>query len=68
MIFDLGVYLAVLGVVIAAFNLLGMPRKGDKNSISFWMLTERTLQRRGETEDHKALAAISKNKTEERSK
>src|SRR5699024_5456436 len=30
MIFDLGVYLAVLGVIVAAFNLLGMPRKGDK--------------------------------------
>ncbi|MDY3128112.1 MAG: hydrogen gas-evolving membrane-bound hydrogenase subunit E, partial [Corynebacterium sp.] len=30
MIFDLGVYLAVIGVVIGAFNMLGMPRAGDK--------------------------------------
>ena len=69
MIFDLGVYLAVLGVIVAAFNLLGMPRKGDKEfHILLDLDSERTLERRGETEDHKALAAQAANKTEERSK
>ncbi|MDO5633843.1 MAG: DUF4040 family protein [Micrococcus sp.] len=29
LVFDIGVYLAVLGVVIAAFNLLGTPQKDD---------------------------------------
>lgn len=30
MIFDLGVYLAVVGVVVLSFNLVGMPQPGDK--------------------------------------
>lgn len=69
MLFDLGVYLAVIGVVIASFNLLGMPRKGDKEfHVMLDLVSESTLQRRGQTEDHKALAAIAENKTEERSK
>ena len=69
MIFDLGVYLAVLGVIVAAFNLLGMPRKGDKEfHVLLDLASEQTLQRRGETDDHRALAAIANNKTKERSK
>ncbi|MFN7245029.1 MAG: hypothetical protein ACK4M5_17535, partial [Dietzia cercidiphylli] len=31
LVFDVGVYLAVVGVVLAAFNLLGLPRPHERN-------------------------------------
>ena len=69
MIFDLGVYLAVIGVVIASFNIVGMPRKGDKEfKVLLDLEKETSLEKRGENADKKALAAIGEQDTEEGSK
>ena len=51
LIFDLGVYLAVMGVIIGAFNMLGMPRKGDKER---HVLLDLEQERRLEKFDHAA--------------
>ncbi|WCZ32789.1 DUF4040 family protein [Corynebacterium massiliense] len=49
MIFDLGVYLAVMGVLVGAFNMLGMPREGDKER---HVLLDLEQERRLERFDH----------------
>ncbi|GMA32990.1 MnhB domain-containing protein [Litorihabitans aurantiacus] len=34
LVFDVGVYLAVIGVVLAALNLLGLPRSGPPSAVA----------------------------------
>lgn len=71
MIFDLGVYLAVVGVVIAAFNLLGMPREGTREHhvLMYDQSEERRLKKiRAAKENKQAKAEAKAAKTERSAK